>query len=519
MNFAAELELQARSQPEAPALFFDDQMYTWRDIDERASRFANVLIEHGLEPGDHMAIFAPNIPRFVFAFYGAMKAGVVPMPLNLRFEPGEIDYMIDHVEHDAVFTAAPVAELFEEVGLSPVKHVYAAGDVDLETADTDVHDFDALLADASTDFEAVPQEMDDPCFFMHTSGTTGRAKPVIATHGNIYAHDMAYIQHIGFTTDDVALTAVPLFHNSGLNLKLTTFTMLGAPQVLLQQWDAEAALSAIEEHDVTYLFTIPTMLYDLVNRDPEESENAYDVTSLEYAPTGGQNVPVDPVTEFEDRYGATVLPGYGLTETMPGIVMNRPDHRKLETDGVPIRNACDIRVVDPEDWQTEVPTGELGELLVSGDVVSPGYYRRPEKNEEDFEVDEDGRRWLHTGDIVRQDDDGFISIEDRVDSMIVSGGENVYPNQVENVLYEIDGIDEAVVVGESHERWGERVAAAVVASDETLTEEDIFDYFKNHTQLANYKRPRNVLFLDELPRSGTGKIDRFTIQSEYFAEQ
>jgi long-chain acyl-CoA synthetase len=518
MNFATELEFQARSQPDAPALFFEDQTFTWSDIDDHASQFANVLTGHGLGPGDQMAMYVPNVPTFVFGFYGAMKAGVVPMPLNLRFEQGEVEYMIDHVEHDAVFTVSPIGSIFENIDLTPVEHMYLAGDGDLDIPETDVHDFETSIGNASSDFESVPREMDDHCFFMHTSGTTGRAKPVIATHGNIYAHDNAYIHHIGFTTDDIALTAVPLFHNSGLNLKLTTFTLLGAPQVLLKEWDPEAALQAIEDHGVTYLFTIPTMLYDLVNRDPADSEDAYDVASLQYAPTGGQNVPVDPISEFEERYGALALPGYGLTETMPAVLMNRPNERKLTTDGVPIRNACDVRVVDPEDWQTEVSTGDLGELIVSGDIVSPGYYRRPEKNEEDFEVDHDGRRWLHTGDIVREDEDGFISIEDRVDSMIVSGGENVYPNQVENVLYEMDGIDEAVVVGEPHDRWGERVAAAVIANDPSLTEEDIFDYFRDSTDLANYKRPRNVVFLDELPRSGTGKIDRFTIREEYFLE-
>ena len=218
-----------------------------------------------------MAIYVPNVPTFVLGFYGAVNAGAVPIPLNLRFEQGEVEYVIAHVEH-----------------------VYLAGDAALDIPETNVYDFETSVGNASGDFESVPREMDDHCFFMHTSGTTGRAKPVIATHGNIYAHDKAYIHHIGFTTDDVALTAVPLFHNSGLNLKLTTFTLLGAPQVLLKEWDPEEALQAIEDHGVTYLFTIPTMLYDLVNRDPADSEDAYDAASLQYAPTDGQNVPVDP---------------------------------------------------------------------------------------------------------------------------------------------------------------------------------------------------------------------------------
>ena len=518
MNFASQVELNARNQPNDPALYTLSDQYIWKDIDELSNRFANLLQSYDIVTGDKIALYAPSIPEFVPVLYGSMKAGVVPMPINMRFEAEEIQYMIDHVEHKAVFCRSVESELFSELDTDSVEHAFIVDDPLPELADVKVHSFDEAMNDTSPEFQTVPRLDDDPAFFMHTSGTTGRAKPVIATHGTIRAHALGYLDRLELTGDDVALNTVPLFHNGGLNLHLTLFTQLGAPQVLLDGWDAETVLAAIEEYSTTYMFVVPTMLYDLVNRDPKEAEEVYDVSSQRLVGIGGQNVPEATTQEFEDRFGARILEGYGLTETMPIIVSNGPEDRRLGTAGRPVENVATVRIVEIQDWQTEVGTDELGELIVTGDIVSPGYYKRPEKNEEDYEVDENGRRWLHTGDIARVDEDGYVTIEDRVDNMIISGGEKVYPNEAEQVLFEMDGVAEAVVLGEPHDRWGEQVAAAVVLADEDLTEEDIFDYFKENDAIADYKRPRNIIFLDGLPRSGPGKIDRIAIKDTHFTE-
>lgn len=517
MNFATRVEYNARSQPTDTALYTLDEEFTWKEIDELSNRFANLLRTYNIDTDDKLALYAPSISEFVPVLYGSMKAGVVPMPINMRFEPKEIQHMIDHVEHKAVFCRASESELLSELDTESVEHAFVVGEPLPDLDGMTVHSFTEAIEAVSPEFETVPRLDDEPAFFMHTSGTTGRAKPVIATHGTIRAHALGYIDRLELTDADVALNAVPLFHNGGLNLHLTLFTQLGAPQVLLNGWDAEPVLKAIEEFRTTYMFVVPTMLYDLINRDPEEAEEAYDVTSHRIVGIGGQNVPEATTREFEERFGAQILEGYGLTETMPIIVSNGPHDRKLGTAGRPVENVTTVRIVDIQDWQTEVATDELGELIASGDVVSPGYYERPEKNDDDFEVDEDGRRWLHTGDIARVDEEGYITIEDRVDNMIISGGENVYPNEVEQVLFEMDAVAEAVVVGEPHERWGERVAAAIVSRNEDLTEEAVFDYFEENDGIADYKRPRKVIFLDELPRSGPGKIDRMTIKEEHFS--
>lgn len=511
MNFAAQVELNARNTPDEPAIFFEGTIYTWRDIDQQTNQFANYLTNEGFEVGDTLALYAPNVPEFVIAFYGALKAGVIAMPLNTRFEAGEIEGLLDHVGHRGLVTLSRYNDVMEGLNLHDVEHVVVGGDSMPDLDSADITRFETLLAHTDHEFETVPRSNNDHAFYMHTSGTTGLPKPVIATHENVWAHALGYLDRVELSRNDVALNTIPIFHVGGLNLHLTLFTQLGAPQVLIDGWDVEKTLSAIEEHDVSYMFLIATMLYDLTNY---EEGDQYTTESLEIVGAGGQNVPPPVIKRFEEKHNAQVLEGYGLTESMPAIISNARDDRRLGTAGKPIENSSRIRIVDPENWKQERGSGELGELLATGDVITPGYLDRPDANEETFEVDENGTQWLRTGDIVRRDEDGYISIEDRVDHMIISGGENVYPNEVEEVLYDIPGVSEAVVIGEPDDRFGERVVAVVVATDPSLTEETIVDYFETETPLADYKRPRRVLFVDEIPRAGAGKIDRLQVEEE-----
>lgn len=513
MNFASQVELNARNTPDEPAIFFEETTYTWRDIDQQTNRFASHLTNHGFEIGDALAVYAPNVPEFVIAFYGALKAGVIAMPLNTRFEAREIAGLLDHVGHRGLVTLSRYNDLMERLDLHDIEHVIVGGGSLPELDGVETVRFETIRSDADSEFQTVPRSNDDHAFYMHTSGTTGRPKPVIATHENVRTHALGYLDRIELSRDDVALNTIPIFHVGGLNLHLTLFTQLGAPQVLIDGWSVENTLSAIETHDVSYMFLIATMLYDLANY---EDGTRYDTDSLEIVGAGGQNVPPPVIKRFEEQYSARVLEGYGLTESMPAIISNAPDDRRLGTAGKPIRNSARIRIVDPDNWTEERKPGELGELLATGDVITPGYLNRPDANEETFEVDESGAQWLRTGDIVQMDEDGYISIEDRVDHMIISGGENVYPNEVEEVLYDIRGVSEAVVVGEPDDRFGERVVAVVVATDESLTEDSIIDYFKTETPLADYKRPRKVIFVDEIPRAGAGKIDRLQVEEELF---
>lgn len=512
MNFATQVELNARNDPDAPALYFKDRTYTWGDIDESTNRFANFLTKRGFNPGDSLAIYAPNGPQFVISFYGALKAGVVAMPMNTRFSIGEIEHLLGHVGHRGLVTRSRFNDLTESLDLHNIEDVFFAGKEAPDIDNVDVHEFDRALSSQPPAFDTVPQQNADHAFYMHTSGTTGRPKPVIATHENVRTHANGYADRLKLSNDDIGLNTIPIFHVGGLNLHLTLFTQLGAPQVLIDGWDPETTLAAVERYDVTYMFLIATMLYDLANY---EDADKYETSSLDVTGAGGQNVPPAVIRRFENRYDGRVLEAYGLTETMPAVISNAKDDRRLGTAGKPIENSANTRIVNPDNWREEREPGELGELIVSGDVVTSGYLDRPDANEKTFEVDTDGKQWLRTGDVVQRDAEGYISIEDRIDHMIISGGENVYPNEVEEVLYEIDEISEAAVVGEPDDRFGERVVAVVVSTDDSLTEGDVITYFKQSASLASYKRPRRVVFLDELPRAGASKIDRRKIEAEY----
>lgn len=509
MNFASQVELNARNTPDRPAIIHGKTTHTWADIDRLTNRFANYLDERGFEIGDTLALYVPNVPEFVIAFYGALKAGVVAMPLNTRFGATEVEGLLDHAGHRGLVTLSRYNELVERLELHDVEDVIIGGS-SLPSIDTArVVTLESALADAGRRFRTVPRQNDDHAFYMHTSGTTGRPKPVVATHENVRTHALGYLDRVKLTRNDVALNTIPIFHVGGLNLHLTLFTQLGAPQVLLDGWDIERALSAIETHNVTYTFLIATMLYDLAGT---ELETEYNTASLEVVGTGGQNVPRPVIEQFEDRHGGTVLEAYGLTESMPAIISNPRGDRRLGTAGKPIRSSANIKIVNPNDVEQARDPGELGELLATGDAITPQYLDRPEANEDGFVVDSAGTRWLRTGDIVRIDEDGYISIEDRVDNMIISGGENVYPNEVEDALYDIESITEAVVVGEPHERFGEQVVAVVVTTDESLTEQQIIRHAESRAQLADYKRPRRVVFVDDIPRAGAEKVDRLQVK-------
>lgn len=433
------------------------------------------------------------------------------MPLNTRFSAPEIEHLLGHVGHRGLLVLSRYNDSIQELDLHDVEHVIVGGDSLPELEDVAIDQFDDALSGESTSFNTVPRQNDDHAFYMHTSGTTGRPKPVIATHENVRAHALGYLDRVELSSHDVALNTIPIFHVGGLNLHLTLFTQLAAPQVLIDGWDVEKTLESIEAHDVTYMFLIATMLYDLANY---EDAAAYDTKSLDVVGAGGQNVPPAAIHRFEELYDGQVLEGYGLTETMPAIISNARDERHLGTAGKPIENVATMRVVDPEAWQNRRKPGELGELIVTGDVVTLGYLDRPDANEEKFEVDRDGIKWLRTGDIVQMDEDGYISIEDRVDNMIITGGENVYPSEVEDALYNVPGVEEAVVVGEPHDRFGERVVAVIVASDESLSENDVVTHLKKVEALAEYKCPRRVEFVEEIPRAGAGKIDRLKVEED-----
>jgi acyl-CoA synthetase (AMP-forming)/AMP-acid ligase II len=501
MNFATHVDRIARSAPDRLAMSDHTREVTYAELAGETNAFANALESLGVEAGDRVALYLPNSVGFMAAYLGAMKRGAIPFPINMRFQGEEIQYVLE----DSGAVAAVTHGLFEDViaGLDvpSLEHLIVA---DGEEG----HSYRQLVGEADTDYDPYPRKEDELAELMYTSGTTGRPKGVKHTHRNLGTNARGLVEAMKWSKDTTTLTVCPLFHVSGLNVTSTPLLTAGAENHFLPEWDPDAALETMAANDVTYAFFIPTMVIDLLEKNVSE----YDLSSLELLGVGGSPMPKERIETVEETFGVTLLEGYGMTETTPLAAINRPDQdvRKAGSIGPPATEVVDVRIENPETNEA-VGTDEKGELLWHGDTVTPGYFRMPEKNEEAF-VQREGKRWLRSGDIARMDEDGHLFVEDRIDDMIITGGENVYPREVEDVIYELDGVVEVAVIGTPHERLGETVTAIIV-DDDSLSAEDVEEHCRG--QLTDYKVPRRIEFADELPKTSTRKIDKVSLREEF----
>lgn len=504
MNFANYVDLAARNDPDKVAVGDPFRTLTFAELAAETNAVANGLESLGVDAGDRVAMYVPNSVTFVTVYFGAMKRGAIPFPINMRFEGEEIEYVLNDAEASTMVTTGTFEDEITALDVDSVENVIVANG-------SKGIDYEEFVADADTSYDVYPRKEDELAELMYTSGTTGRPKGVKHTHGNINTNALGLIRYAEWSEHEVGLTVCPCFHVSGLNITVTPYVVLGATNYLLPQWDPETALEFIEENDVTYTFFIPTMVTDLLDADTE----AYDTSSLEIIGVGGAPMPKERITAVEETFGVTLLEGYGMTETSPLAAINLPGEdavRKPGSIGPVSKEVVDVRVEDPETGE-EVNTNEKGELLWHGDTITPGYYNMPEKNEQAF-VEREGKRWLRSGDIGRMDEDGHLFLEDRVDDMIITGGENVYPREVENVLYGIDGVVEAAVFGTPDDRLGERITAAIVREDENLTVADVEEACRE-ADLAGYKLPRRIEFVDEMPKTSTRKIDKVALRDQF----
>lgn len=505
MNFANYVDLAARDKPEKLAVEDPFRSLTFGELAAETNAVANGLESLGVEAGDRVAMYVPNSVNFVTVYFGAMKRGAIPFPINMRFEGEEIEYVLSDSEASTVVTTGTFEDAITSLDVDSVENVVVSNG----SKGIDYEDF---VASADTDYDVYPRKEDELAELMYTSGTTGRPKGVEHTHGNVNTNALGLIRYVEWSEHDVGLTVCPCFHVSGLNITVTPFVVLGATNYLLPQWDPETTLEYIEEKDVTYTFFIPTMVTDLLEADTGE----YDTDALENVGVGGAPMPKERIKAVEEALGCTLLEGYGMTETSPLAAVNVPGEdavRKPGSIGPVSKEVVELRIEDPETGE-EVGTNEKGELLWHGDTITPGYYKMPEKNREAF-VEREGKRWLRSGDIGRMDEDGHIFLEDRVDDMIITGGENVYPREVENVLYAIDGVVEAAVFGTPDERLGETITATIVRDDESdLTVEDV-ERRCREADLAGYKLPRRIEFIEEMPKTSTRKIDKVALRDRF----
>jgi long-chain acyl-CoA synthetase len=474
--------------PTRPAVRLDDLVLTYEALDERSARVAGLLAARGVEPGDRVGLMLPNLPQFAMLYYGVLRVGAVVVPMNPLLKAREVEFYLGDSGAKAIFA-------WDAVAREAAKGAEAAGADFVPVAPAE---FDRLLGDHAPESAVAGRADDDTAVILYTSGTTGKPKGAELTHANLLRNAaVAATTLFHLEPEDVVMGCLPLFHSFGQTCGLNAAVGSGACLTLLPRFDPGKALEVIQRDRVTIFEGVPTMYVALLNH-PRRGD--YDVSSLRLCVSGGAALPVEVLRGFEDAFGCIILEGYGLSETSPVASFNHPDRqRKPGSIGTPIQGV-EMRLVGP--GGEDVPAGEVGEIAIRGHNLMKGYWRREQATSEAVP---DG--WLRTGDLARQDEDGYFFIVDRKKDLIIRGGYNVYPREVEEVLYEHPAVAEAAVVGVAHPTHGEEVGAAVVLKPGAeATPAELQAFCKE--RIAAYKYPRHVWLAAALPKTATGKVLR-----------
>jgi long-chain acyl-CoA synthetase len=485
-NLATTLAQSAASYPDRPAVRLDERLLRYRELDEASARVGSWLLQRGIKTGDRVGLMAPNVPEFPELYYGILRAGAIVVPMNPLFKPREVQYYLAD-------SAAALALAWHGVADQAAQGAKDAG-TDLVIIEPE--EFAATLADADPGQAIIDRTPSDTAVILYTSGTTGQPKGAELTHSNLRRNvEVTSSTLLRLGPEDVILGALPLFHSFGQVVAMGCAVSSGACLTLLPRFDPVRALEIIKRDQVSVLPGVPTMYAAILHG---AGGSAGDVASLRLCVSGGASMPVELLRGFEKEFGCVILEGYGLSETSPVASFNHPDReRKPGTIGQAI-SGVEMRVQN--DHGDPLPAGEIGEIAIRGHNVMKGYWRRPE---ETAEVMVDG--WFRTGDLGRMDPEGYFSIVDRKKDMIIRGGLNVYPREVEEVLYEHPAVAEAAVIGIPDPMLGEEVAAVVTLKPGASAEPaELREHVRG--QLAAYKYPRHVWIMNDLPHGDTGKI-------------
>jgi long-chain acyl-CoA synthetase len=485
MNLVKILTGAAERDPSHTAIKLDDLELSYAQLDEASARVAGLLEDRGLEAGDRVGIMLPNVHYFPICYYGVLRAGGVVVPMNVLLRRREVAFYLKDPDAELVFAW----DGFKDDAQG------GARDADAECVIVSPGAFEQELAEYEPKPEVAGTADDDTAVILYTSGTTGTPKGAELTHANLIRNSQVSRSLFDLGAETVVLGALPLFHSFGQTCGLNATIGAGGTLTLIPRFDPAKALEIIQRDNVNVFEGVPTM-YGAILHLPDRER--YDTSSLRFCASGGAAMPVELLRGFEEAFNCKVLEGYGLSETSPVASFNHPDkEQKPGSIGTPVEGV-EMRVVD-EDGNT-VPVGEVGEIAIRGHNVMKGYWKRPDATDE---VIRDG--WFHTGDMGIVDGDGYFFIVDRKKDMIIRGGYNVYPREIEEVLYEHPAVREAAVLGIPHDQMGEEVAAAVALKDgEDVSAEELQEYVKQ--QVAAYKYPRWIWFVEDLPKGPTGKI-------------
>ena len=462
--------------------------YTYSELNTAANQLANVLTtEYGLRSTDRIAIVAENCAEYVILLGVAQKTGIIIVPLNYRLVVGEIDYLLENSKPKMVIWEAKFAQLVTKTTyFNQIKY-----QIPLENLEP--------IYKKSTKKSFQPVEIDDnqAAFILYTSGTTGFPKGAIYSHKMLFWNSVNTAISLIINTESRTVNCMPPFHTGGLNVLLTPFLHRGGFVCLMKQFDAKAVLQLLESEDVTLFMAVPTMLKMMADEAYFAKAN---FPKLKYFIVGGEPMPI-PLIEKWATKNVPVRQGYGMTEVGPNLTSLHQDDAIRKKGSIGRANFYVLTKVVNEKGETVAPN-ESGELLLKGPMVTPGYWQNETATNKAIK---DG--WFHTGDRVRQDEDGYFYVVDRIKNMFISGGENVYPAEVERILIQHQAISEVVVIGVSHEKWGEVGKAFVVLNDnQTINLEEIKGFCLN--KLSKFKIPKHLEILEELPKNASGKIDR-----------
>ena len=485
-NLATNLSHSAARYPDRPAIRLDDEILSYRTLAGRVAALAGWLAGHGVRAGDRVAIQLPNLPLFAVCYYATLTAGAIAVPLNPLFKPREIGYHLSDSQA-TLLLAGPGSADAATAG---------AGRAGVECLVLDPDTAAGLTAGPAGELDPAPAQPEDTAVILYTSGTTGVPKGAELTHANL-SRNVEVVRETLHDTgpEDVVFGGLPLYHSFGQTSGLNVTIASGSCLTLLPRFEPGKALEILQRDRVDVFLGVPTMYAALLHHPDAATA---DLSRLRLCVSGGASLPVELMREFETRFGCTILEGYGLSETSPVATFNHPGRpRKPGSIGTPIAGV-QVRVVDPAG--RDLPAGEVGEILIRGHNVMKGYWRRPEATAEAIT---DG--WFHTGDLARADADGYLFIVDRIKDLVIRGGYNVYPREVEEVLYEHPAVAEVAVIGIPHPTLGQEVGAAVALKPGArATPEELREFVKD--QVAPQKYPRYVWLLDELPKGPTGKL-------------
>lgn len=500
INVGTWIERWSYIQPEKIAVYSNDIPYDYKTLNDRINKLANILVERNIKKGDRVAVLMHNCIQYVEIFFAVSRIGCILVPLNWRLAMPELEFIIKDSKSRMIIFEEEFTESMAKMRKKiTVEHYISSCPVEdghSRHSHYWIEDYESLMDKAKDESPDIPWQSgdDDTHIIMYTSGTTGVPKGAMLSHKKTFYNVLNANIYFDLTRKDVAIIARPLFHSGGLIVELAPVLYKGATAIIKRRFSPEDILKTIEEHRVTIL-ELPATVYNFILHDCDISK--YDISTVKCFFTGGERVPVSLLAAYAEK-GIHISQIYGLTEasTLFWLPYDMA-HKKMGSVGKPVFHA-DVRIVDEKN--NPVPRGTVGEIIVRGPVVMNGYWGKPELTKK---VIKDG--WLYTGDLATMDEDGFVYIVDRKKDMFISGGENVYPAEVEKALLSHPDVHDAAVIGVEDEKWGEVGKAFIVLKQEKHTkEEDIYRFLNE--KLARYKIPKYIVFVDKLPKTASGKI-------------